>query len=89
VNSSTADEQRRYQQRLLGDADTLASPLVVWFLRQDANYLAAPPFDLFQSIGLVDREGKPKEAWATWEQATKRPYDASTPPREQTPEPAR
>lgn len=85
VNSSTADEQRRYLQRLLGDADALASPLVVWFLRQDANYLAAPPFDLFQSIGLVDREGKPKEAWAAWEQAAKRPYDSSTPAKESAP----
>lgn len=88
VNSSTPDEQRRFLQRLLGDADALASPLVMWFLRQDATYLTAPPFDLFQSIGLVDASGKPKESWETWERASKRPYDSSTPAREPSPEPS-
>jgi hypothetical protein len=86
VNSSAPGEQRRFLQRLLSDADALASPLVVWFLRQDANYLNMPPFDLFQSIGLVAMNGQQKEAWPIWEQASKRPYDPSTPPREPTQE---
>ncbi|RLT28367.1 MAG: hypothetical protein DWI48_00975 [Chloroflexi bacterium] len=88
VNSSTPDEQRRFLQRLLGDADALASPLVIWFLRQDANHLTAPPFDLFQSIGLVDLKGINKQAWPIWESASMRPYDSSTPAKEPTPDPS-
>ncbi len=83
VNSSTPPEQRRFLQRLIGEADTTASPLVIWFAGRDAGYLATPPFDLFAAIGLRDKNDQPKEAWPVWEQAAKRPYDSSTPPKPQ------
>ncbi len=85
VNSSTRPEQRRYLQRLLSDADELASPLVVWFVGRDAAYLAAPPYDLVASIGLRDTQDQPKEAWPMWEEASKRPFAAGTPSRTPTP----
>jgi hypothetical protein len=84
VNSSTAPEQRRFLQRLLAEADELASPLVVWFAGRDAAYLASPPFDLFASIGLRDAQDAAKEAWPLWEEAADRPYDAKTGPRQPT-----
>ena len=79
MNSSTRPEQRRFLQRLLSDADELASPLVVWFVGRDAAYLAAPPYDLVASIGLRDTQDQPKEAWPVWEEASKRPFAAGTP----------
>lgn len=87
VNSSTRPEQRRYLQRLLSDADELASPLLLWFVGRDAAYLAAPPYDLVASIGLRDTQDQPKESWAVWEDAAKRPFAAGTPSRTPTPTP--
>ncbi len=75
LNSSTAAEQRRFLQRLLQDADELATPLLVWFAGRDADYLSAPPNDLIAAIGLRAADGQPKEAWPLWEEAARRPYD--------------
>jgi hypothetical protein len=74
LNSSTPAEQRRFLQRLLGDADALASPLLVWFAARDPAFAAEPPFDLIASIGLRDSLDRPKEAWLVWEEASARPY---------------
>jgi hypothetical protein len=84
VNSGTASEQRRFLQRLLAEADELASPLVIWFAGRDPTYLVSPPFDLFASIGLRDKDDVGKEAWPLWEEAAKRPWDHGTPPRQAT-----
>ena len=90
VNSSTPEEQRRFLQRLLQDADEVKSPLLVWFIARDPSYLTAPPYDLLASIGLRDVSDKPKEAWPAWEEAARRPYDPAnatkaTPPPEEGP----
>lgn len=75
VNASTEPEQRRFLQRLLEDAFTLQSPLVVWFAAQDLGFAASPPYDLLQTIGLRTAEGEPKESWTVWEEASNRPLD--------------
>jgi hypothetical protein len=80
VNSATPPEQRRFLERLLLEADQLASPLVIWFVGRDAEYLTTPPYDLLASIGLRDAHDQPKEAWALWEAAARRPFDATTRP---------
>ncbi len=79
VNSSTEPEQRRFLVRLLGDADALGAELVVWYLGRDPRYDVARPADLLASTGLRDAEDAPKEAWAIWEQAAKRPLAAGSP----------
>ena len=73
-NSSTPAEQRRYLQRLLGDAEAMASPFVVWFAGRDLAFAVQPPFDLWASIGLRDASDRPKEAWAAWAEAAARPW---------------
>lgn len=90
VNSSTPEEQRRFLQRLLQDADELKAGLLVWFIARDPSYLTAPPYDLLASIGLRDANDRPKEAWPSWEEAAKRPYDPAnaskaTPPPDEGP----
>ena len=75
INSSTPAEQRRYLQRLFEDADRLGSPLLIWLLAQDLSYATGPPEDLVASLGLMDIDGVPKEAWPVWLQAAARPYD--------------
>jgi hypothetical protein len=77
VNSATPPEQRRFLERLLMEADELASPLVIWFVGRDAEYLTTPPYDLLASIGLRDARDQPKEAWTLWETAARRPFDAA------------
>ena len=91
VNSATPPEQRRFLERLLLEADELASPLVIWFVGRDAEYLTTPPYDLLASIGLRTAQDQPKEAWAVWEAAARRPYDASVRPQraDGTPTPTR
>lgn len=79
LNSSTASEQRRYLQRLFSDADTLASPLVVWFAGRDPANADSAPLDLIASIGLRTSEDEAKEAWPAWEQAVNRPYQGTLP----------
>lgn len=86
LNSSTPPEQRRYLQRLIEDADALASPFLIWYAGRDPGFAQSPPFDLLGSLGLRDSHDQAKEAWSAWEAATNRPYDLQTPPR--TPAPA-
>ncbi len=74
INGSTPAEQRRFLQRLLEDADRLASPLVIWLLSRDPSYATGPPEDLIASLGLLDVSGAPKEAWPAWLEAAARPY---------------
>ena len=73
VNSSTEAEQRRFLSRLLGDAEALSAELVVWYLGRDPHYEVARPADLLASTGLRDAVDAPKEAWAIWEEAARRP----------------
>jgi hypothetical protein len=75
INSSTPDEQRRFLQRLIEDAERLGSPMIVWFAARDLRFAAAPPYDLIANIGLQGPEGEPKEAWVIWEATSNRPYD--------------
>lgn len=77
LNSATEPEQRRYLERLLTDAGELRIPLVVWFAGRDPAFAANPPLDLVGSIGLRTASDRPKEAWQVWEEASRRPYDAS------------
>jgi hypothetical protein len=74
LNSSTPPEQRRYLQRLFLDADTLKSPLVIWFAGRDPANADSAPLDLIGSIGLRTVDDRAKEAWPYWEQAVNRPY---------------
>ncbi|TAJ19269.1 MAG: hypothetical protein EPO65_07170 [Dehalococcoidia bacterium] len=85
LNSSTPPEQRRYLQRLIEDADALASPFLIWYAGRDPGFAQSPPFDLLGSLGLRDSHDQAKEAWGVWEAATNRPYDPQTPPRTPTP----
>jgi hypothetical protein len=75
MNSSTPDEQRRFLQRLLGDAERLGAPLLIWFAARDLAFAENPPFDIFASIGLQTDDGVPKDAWPVWEATSNRPYD--------------
>lgn len=77
LNSATEPEQRRYLERLLSDTGELRAPLVVWFAGRDPAFAANPPLDLIGSIGLRTAADRPKEAWQAWEDASRRPYDAS------------
>lgn len=88
LNSSTPPEQRRYLQRLIEDADALASPFLIWYAGRDPRFAQSPPFDLLGSLGLRDAHNQAKEAWEAWETASNRPFDPLTPPRAPTPVPA-
>lgn len=77
VNSSTEAEQRRFLSRLLGDAEALSAELVVWYLGRDPRYEVARPADLLASTGLRDAWDAPKEAWAIWEEAARRPLSGA------------
>lgn len=80
VNSATPPEQRRFLERVLMEADEFASPLLIWFVGRDAEYLTTPPVDLLSSIGLRTVRDEPKEAWGVWETAARRPFDVATRP---------
>ena len=76
VNASTEPEQRRFLQRLLADAFTLQTPLLIWFAAEDLGFAATAPYDLLKSIGLRDAAGAAKEAWTVWVETSNRPLDA-------------
>lgn len=79
LNSSTPPEQRRFLQRLFTDADTLRSPLVIWFAGRDPANADSAPLDLIASIGLRTSDDRAKDAWPAWEQAVNRPYAGELP----------
>ena len=75
INSSTPPEQRRYLLRLLADAEAMRSPFVIWFASHDPEFVSdIAPLEPLRSIGLLDTEGQPKEAWPLWAEAAQRPY---------------
>ena len=74
INSSTPDEQRRYLERLLAEAEELRSPFLVWYASRDPAFVSDLPIELLRSSGLLDRSGQPKEAWRVWAEAAQRPY---------------
>jgi len=74
-NTSTPAEQRRYLQRLFGDADRLGASVLIWLLSRDLAYATDPPEDLIATLGLQAVDGTPKEAWPAWLDAARRPYD--------------
>ena len=76
INSSTPEEQRRYLQRLLGDAEALQSPFVVWYASRDPQFVSDLPIELLRSSGLLDIAGQPKDAWRVWAEAARRPHRA-------------
>lgn len=86
INASTPTEQRRYLARLLTDVEAMGVPLLVWFAGADPAYATEPPYDLLFSIGLRTADDEPKEAWATWEEAARRPYDPAAAPATPTPD---
>ena len=74
-NASTPAEQRRFLQRLFGDADYLGASVLVWLLSRDLAYATEPPEDIIATLGLQNSDGAPKEAWPAWLEAVRRPYD--------------
>ncbi len=80
LNSSTPAEQRRFLQRILVDAETLSSPVLIWFAGRDPAYADSSPLDLIASIGLRSAADQPKDAWPSWEQAVNRPYNGTLGP---------
>ncbi len=79
LNSSTPAEQRRYLLRVLGDADALSSPLLLWFAGRDPGRADSAPLDLIASIGLRTADDVAKDGWGVWEQAVNRPYAGTLP----------
>ena len=75
INASTPAEQRRFLQRLFGDADQLGASLLIWLISRDLAYATGPPEDLIATLGLQQADGAPKEAWPAWLEAARRPYD--------------
>jgi hypothetical protein len=75
INASTPAEQRRFLQRLFGDADRLGASVLIWLISRDLSYATEPPEDLVATLGLQAADGTPKEAWPAWLAASRRPYD--------------
>lgn len=62
----TADDsekkQSEYLSFLIQSADELGTDLLIWWFLYDADY----PEDFFDSMGLLEINGKEKEAWEIW-----------------------
>ncbi len=70
---STPMEQRRYLNKLLADADILNTRLIIWPIVEDGSLYNYPNSDLIKTMGLLDEQGLPKEAWSVWIEGIARP----------------
>ena len=72
-NISTPIEQRRYLNKLVADADILDTSLIIWPVVEDGSLYNYPNSDLIKTMGLIDAQGIPKEAWSVWVEELARP----------------
>ena len=72
-NISTPIEQRRYLRKLLADADILDTYLIIWPVVEDGSLYNYPDSDLIKTMGLLDSQGIPKDAWSVWVEGFARP----------------
>lgn len=71
-------EQAAFVERLLGEAEDLEMPFVVWFAGWDPTYAEGTAFDLFRHIGLLTSDGSEKLAWPVWYEAASREFKATS-----------
>jgi hypothetical protein len=81
--AGTPADQDAYVTRLLLTAQNNDFDLVVWFAPLDPATASDATTSVFSDIGLRERNGANKPAWATWETWSRRPL---VEPDEQTPE---
>ncbi len=66
--------QAAFLDHVLGDAERLNMPLVVWFVGQDPKFTGDPSVsNLVQYLGLLRADGSEKAAWSVWSDAVRRP----------------
>lgn len=70
----TEDEQARYLERLLTDAEASELSAVIWRAALDPSYAREGTLAAFRDIGLRKGDGSNKAAWALWEAWARRPY---------------
>jgi hypothetical protein len=94
LSSGTDEDQLRYLEKALLDAQRLGFVFAVWYLSADPTFDLPAPFNSLSRIGLVRSDGSEKPAWEAWIEFAARPIqpegvqEAETPaPIETTPEP--
>ncbi len=74
VTFGSGPNQRRFLERILGEAEDQQWDLVIWLSPRDPRYAAAPPFDLVSAMGLETADGAAKPALAVWTAEAARPW---------------
>jgi hypothetical protein len=75
LNQGTEAQQATFLQRLLTEADNLKMTFVVWLAGRDPTSPAAPPFDLYNHMGLYRADGSTKPAARIWAEQAARPLN--------------
>ncbi len=78
MSGGSEQEQAAFLRRVLGDAEELEAPLLVWFVGQDPSFTGDAPMDVLQHIGLLRQDGTKKAAWSVWAAAAARPLEEIT-----------
>lgn len=69
----TEEDQQRYLDRLLGEAEQQGMSLVVWVAALDPSFAREGTAAVFRDAGLRQTNGANKLAWTTWEEWARRP----------------
>lgn len=75
ASGGTESEQAAFLDRMIGEAEDLGMPLVVWYAIWDPAYTRDTAFGAFQSIGLRREDDTEKPAWSVWRDEVARPYE--------------
>jgi len=70
----TEEEQARFVERLLNDAEASGFSAVIWRAALDPSYAREGTLAAFRDIGLRKGDGTNKAAWGLWETWARRPY---------------
>ena len=76
ANTGSPEAQEEYVGRVLGEADDLGMPFIIWFAAWDPSFAEGTAFSSFRHIGLIETDGTEKPSWGTWSEEHARPLDA-------------
>jgi hypothetical protein len=75
-STGSPEEQTSFLERIVGEAQDMQMPFVIWLAAWDPAYAEGTAFDSFRYVGLLQSDGTEKPAWSAWMEEAGRSLEA-------------